>query len=415
MTLFKTSLFTTLSTIITVSCGFLIAKIFALFLGPTGFAMVGQFQNFMQLSQAFSGGMLGHGVIKYVAEYKNNEEKKRKIVSTAFVLVLGSSFFIGLMLFLFRHYFAGKIFHDTQFTLIITLFAFSFIFYVTNLFLLEVMNGENDTKRLTICKIISSIFSLVLSILLVKKYQLTGALLVLVGTPVAVFFITLFMMIKSNWFKITNFLSLPKTEWTVNLMRYALMTLTSALLIPAVQLFLRGRIIQTLSWQEAGYWDAITRISDAYLMIITSTLAIYYLPTLSQLVSRHEIKKEIVSGYKIIVPATILFAGVIFFLKKPLILLFFSHDFLPMISLFKYQLIGDVLKIGSWMLGYVMLAKAMVKSYIAMEILFSCCYILLSCIFLPLYGLIGITIAFALSYMIYWICLAILLRLSKNI
>ncbi len=47
--------------------------------------------------------------------------------------------------------------------------------------------------------------------------------------------------------------------------------------------------------------------------------------------------------------------------KKEIINILFSPQFLPMLYLFKYQLIGDVLKIGSWLLAYLMLAKAMTK------------------------------------------------------
>jgi PST family polysaccharide transporter len=39
--------------------------------------------------------------------------------------------------------------------------------------------------------------------------------------------------------------------------------------------------------------------------------------------------------------------------------------------LFTYQLLGDFFKIGSWLLAYLMIAKALAKTFIITEILFA--------------------------------------------
>lgn len=415
MTLAKVSLLTSIATLVGLICNFLIAKLLAVFLGPMGFAIMGQFQNFIQLAQACSSGMLGHGVVKYVAEYKNDQQQKSKLLSTALAISLISAIIIGCIVFTLRHYFALKILKSAHYSPIIGLFAFSFVFYVLNLFFLEVMNGERDTKRLTLGNMITNLSALFLTLFLVTQYHIVGGLLVFIISPIIVFGFLVRLMIKSHWFKIKNYFSLPNKAWVINLFRYALMTLVSALLTPLVQLFLRNHIIQSLSWREAGYWDAITKISDVYLLVITTTLAVYYLPKLSELTSTLEIKKEILFGYKTIFPVAILLAFLVFLVKKPLIFILFSHDFLPMLLLFKYQLLGDVLKVGAWLLSYILLAKAMVRLFILMEIIFSCSYALLAVILLHYEGLPGVTLAFAISYAIYWTILIMYFRFFKGL
>jgi PST family polysaccharide transporter len=81
-----------------------------------------------------------------------------------------------------------------------------------------------------------------------------------------------------------------------------------------------------------------------------------------------------------------------------------------MLPLFRFQLIGDVLKIGSWIMAFIMLARRLVKTFIITEILFSITYVFFSYYFINKYGIIGSTYAFALNYALYWITMGILMR-----
>ena len=61
----------------------------------------------------------------------------------------------------------------------------------------------------------------------------------------------------------------------------------------------------------------------------------------------------------------------IYVLRDIAILILFTEEFMPMSDLFFYQLIGDIFKIASWLLGYLMIAKAMTRIFIITEIVFS--------------------------------------------
>lgn len=146
------------------------------------------------------------------------------------------------------------------------------------------------------------------------------------------------------------------------------MSLTTAVMLPLSHILVRDHLSNTLGWEAAGYWEAMWRLSGAYLMLITTTLAVYYLPRLSELKDPEEIKIEIYRGYKIILPITILCGVAIFQLKGILIEIMFSKDFKKMEMLFAWQLVGDTLKIGSWILSYLILSRAMVGVYVITEI-----------------------------------------------
>lgn len=109
-------------------------------------------------------------------------------------------------------------------------------------------------------------------------------------------------------------------------------------------------------------------------------------------------------------PIVIALALAIYVLREFVVYIAFSDKFLPMLELFKWQLIGDVIKIASWLLGYLMLAKAMTKVFIYTEIGFSVLFVLLSIVFIDSFGLVGITYAFSVNYFLYLIMMILIFR-----
>jgi PST family polysaccharide transporter len=88
----------------------------------------------------------------------------------------------------------------------------------------------------------------------------------------------------------------------------------------------------------------------------------------------------------------------------------FTPEFIPMRELFALQMVGDTLKIGSWILGYLMLGKAMVKMFVISEIVFALSFYGLTCLFTSIIGLEGVALAHAVNYALYWIVVEINVR-----
>lgn len=194
------------------------------------------------------------------------------------------------------------------------------------------------------------------------------------------------------------------------LFAFTLMGLVSGFAVPAMQFFVRTKIITDFSVVDAGCWQAITRISDYYLAFITTVLSVYYLPRLSEIKDNAEMRKEIIHGYKIILPAVGILALLIWLCKVWVVRILFTADFLPMLPLFKYQLLGDFFKIGSWLVSYIMVAKALTKNFLVTEIVFSLSFVLFSYLLINRYGVIGATYAFCINYGIYWLTMWLLMK-----
>jgi PST family polysaccharide transporter len=183
------------------------------------------------------------------------------------------------------------------------------------------------------------------------------------------------------------------------------MAIASAVTIPAGQMIVRNFVIKNKSITDAGLWEGINRISAMYLMVITASLSVYFLPKLSELKTQGELRNEIFSVYKLVIPFLILTTFVIYIFRMFIIHLLFTSEFNGMKELFAFQLIGDVLKIMGWVLGYLLLAKAMTKIYIVMEIVNFLLLILISYFLVKWYGSVGATLAFAIVYLVYFVVL----------
>lgn len=412
MTLIKTSILSGIATIIRVTAMFIINKIVAVYVGSSGIAIIGQFQNFIAIIMTFSNGAISQGIVKYTAQYQTIQEKQ-KIFSTSVSISLICSFVISIILLIFAGYFSNLILKTQEFDSVFRLFGLTIFLFSLNTVLICILNGQKEIKKYTIVNICGSFISLIVSSSLVYFLNLLGALYAMVINQSIVFFVTLFFVVKSDWFKFEYFKHFIDKDSFLKLSKYSLMAIVSASVVPVSHLFIRNYLGENLGWDSAGYWQGIWYISSMYLMLVTTTLGVYYLPRLSEIEDKNELKSEIIYGYKIIMPIVILASLMIFLLKDYIILIAFSKEFMPMRELFAWQMIGDCIKIASWLIGYLMLAKAMTKLFIFSEIFFSASFVLMCVCFVNLYGLVGMTYAYCLNYIIYFVFLIFIWRNIK--
>ena len=399
MTLIKTSVLTAISTIITIISAFIINKVVAMYAGPTGLALIGQLKDFVTMITNISNGAITQGIVKYTAEYETIE-KKQKIFSTSIIVSLISSSIIAIILVVFNSFLSELILKDIQYGGVFIVFAFTVFLFALNTVLMSILNGQKEIKKYVLVNIVNSSLALIITSLLVLKFNIQGALYALVINQSIVFFVTLMFVLKSVWFRWEYFKQGIDKDSLKKLSKYSLMAITSAISAPLSYLVIRNYIGENLGWDSAGYWQGIWYISTMYLMLITTSLSVYYLPKLSEIKDKNELKKEIFNGYKIIMPIVIVSATLIYLLKEYVIIIAFDEKFMPMIELFAWQLIGDFFKIASFVVAYYLIAKAKTSQYVFIQIFFSFLFVILNYYICDIVGLLGVTIAYSLTYLI---------------
>lgn len=402
--------FTALSTLIKMVTNFLIVKVLAVYVGPSGVALLGQLSNFTSIVLTAGSGGINSGVTKYIAEDRKDSLRVSKIISTSSKISIFLSLVAGLLLIVFSKYLSLTILKSNEYNLVFIIFGCTLIFYTLNNQLLSILNGFQEYRKYVYVNIFASVIGLIFTVTLVLIWSLKGALIASVSFQSITFFLSLIIVLKSPWFSKEMFFGKFSKKVAINLFGFSLMTLVTASTVPVSQMLVRSHIASNLSLSDAGIWEGMNRISGMYLMIITASLSVYYLPKLSATKDDMLLKHEILKLYKFVLPIILFSITGMYFLRDIIIAILFTDDFSEMANLFPYQLIGDFFKIISWVLAFVMVAKAMIKWYIITEIIIAISLVLLSYFFISIYELKGANIAYMVSYFIYMLMMFFLFK-----
>lgn len=401
---------TSISTLVRMCTGLVSVKVVAAIIGPAGVALVGQLSNFSTMLLNFSNGCIGSGVTKYLAEFKDDKNATAQYLSTALRITVVCSLICGISLIVLHSLLSELIMQSRDYGYVFIIFGITILLYGLNNLLLSIVNGFKEFRRYVYINIANSIVGVTFTVLLVLTWGLEGALVSAVTYQSVMLFITLWILRKTPWLRWNNFTQKFSKLVATRYFKFALMSLTTVICVPISQMLLRGYVMAEISEVDAGLWEGMNRISSMYLMVITSSFTVYYLPRLSEITDPLELRREIYKSYAVIVPALIAGFALIYVLRFFIIRLLFTPEFAPMQSLFLWQLLGDFFKICSWLLAFLMVAKAMAKAFITTEIVFCLTYIVMGFLLIHLNGIVGLCQAYLANYILYTIIMILLFR-----
>jgi polysaccharide transporter, PST family len=401
MSIVRTGFYTTIATAARLLAGLVVIKLVAWFAGPVGVGKLGQFMSLMSLLAVLAGGGISAGIVKYVAEYRDDKEKLSRLLAAALWYALCASCVMGCAALLFSRQIALWLLGDQGYESLIRVLAVAQLGIALFNYILAVINGFMDVRRLAFIQVLGSAFSIVLVLWLSRWLHLYGALLALVVGQVLCLAVGLPTWWRSPYFQRSMLRMHFDRDMTLRLAAFSVMTLSSALLPPLINIAVRDHLALQFGWEKVGYWQAVSKVSDAYLLFLTTAINIYYLPKLASTHARAALVLELRNAYRYLLPAVIGLAAVVYVLRGWVTRLLFSADFMAANALYGPQLVGDVIKIASFILSYVMLAKAMTRLFVISECVFAASYLLLVYLFTAHFGLVGAMYAFTLNYLIY--------------
>ncbi|WP_245709624.1 O-antigen translocase [Flavobacterium degerlachei] len=411
--LFKISSLNSLSIILKIGIGLVTSKLLAVFVGPSGMALVGNLRNFMSSLETVSTLGFQNGIVKYVAEIEKDKLQLQKFISTVFMSLLLVALLLSGFLYFFAAFWNYRIFGSHfEYDFVFKALSLALPWYAVSILLVSVLNGLGNFKKVIWINSIGNAIGLLVSVVLILEYRTFGALLSIVISPALLFFVAFYFVNKEiAVFKIISSAAFD-FSFIKKLSSYSLMALVSSVLGPLVFLMVRNNIIQTLDIDQAGYWETMTRISTYYMLFVSTILTVYFLPKLSASKDSQETKSIFWSFYKGILPVFIFGVTIIYFARFFIIKLLFTNEFLQVESLFFWQLFGDVLKAASLILGYQFFAKRLTIAFIVSELVSLGLFYFLSDYLMGLFGIQGVVMAQALDNFVYLLILLLYFRKS---
>lgn len=378
-----------------------IQRLLAEIVGEAGIAKIGSLRNLLEILASFASIGIFSGVVKYVAEYKEDKEQLQKLFSTTLVFTVFGSGLVFLVLFFGADYLSQTIFDAAEYAYLIKLLALMVPFISMYRVFNGIVNGLSRYKKLAGIDLFSYILSAVLTVILLFTNNIDGALIAIAITPALQFFVLLFIFVKV----LREYVQFSKLSFKIpmakGLLAFSLMSFFSTVLLNYVEIDIRVMVQKRITMADAGIWTAMTNISKNYMVFSSAIFTLYVLPKFAGIHNKIDFKEELINIYKTLLPLFGVGMLLIFFLRKYVIQIIYP-DFLAMEPLFKWQLLGDFVRLAAIVLGYQFLAKKMVRNFIFSEILSLALFYGFSYYLSGIYGVEGVVMAHFLRYIVYF-------------
>jgi O-antigen/teichoic acid export membrane protein len=407
--LFQVSWLNTVSVIVRITGGLVAGKIVALFIGPQGLAITGNFRNFLSGIDIISTLGFQNGIVKYIAEHDKDSGELKKILATIFISILIIILVMIIILLSLAGIFNNLIFPGQDYSWIFQVLAYSLPLYTGNFILISVLNGLGNYRYVININILGNISGVGISALLIWKMGISGALLGLIASPVIIFIISSYIFYSRFGVAFLKWKYFSRNYFS-GLLSFSAMSIFAALFTPVVYISIRNKIALQVGEIAAGYWEGVNRISVFYMIFIFTLLTVYYLPKLSAAKSESEIKSLFAGYYRYVVPMFTFGLILVYIFREIIIKIALSDAFMPMKDLFFWQLTGDFLKVCGLVLAFELIAKKAIKAFLIFEAFSFAFLYAASTFFIPEFGAEGAVMAHTLNYAILLILFLVYFR-----
>ncbi len=402
MSLARASVWTAASTLVKIGAGLLVVKLLAVAYGPGGVGMAGNFRQMVTVLGVLAGAGIFNGVTKYVAQYLDDSQRLRLVVGTSSAMVLGFSTLLALIFVLASGPISQGLFGQRDYQGLVRLVALVQLGIAWANLSLAIIKGFRDAAGNALALILGSLIGVLAWLVSWRLGGYPGALLGLALVPALVVIPGAIILHRRRHLPLSYLKPCWDRETAANLSKFTFMALMTSITMPVAYVMMRNLLAVRYGWDTVGIWQGVSSISDAWLQFITASFSVYLLPTLSRLTAKADISREIGRALRFVLPAVALVGFGVWVLRDFAIWLLFSAKFTAMRDLFAWQLVGDVLKVGAYVFGYLIIAKASLRLYILAEISQFALLTGFSRWLIPEYGALGAAQAYMATYIVWF-------------
>ena len=385
-------------------------KIMALLLGPSGIGLMGLYENIIELTQKIVGMGINSSGVRQIAEAVGSNNQQR-ISRTAQVLqrtslslgMLGAVFIIGFSAQLAEFSF-GNDQHATGVALL-SLAVFCNLLSDGQGALVQGMRRISDLAKIGI---LGTLYGTLISIVCVYFLHEDGVVLSIVLVSVV-------GLITSWWYKrkivlpAYPLISAQVGREQAELLKLGFAFMSSGLMVFGSAYLVRIFIVRNVGVDAAGLYQSAWALGGLYIGFILQAMGADFYPRLTAIVNDHNACNRVVNEQAHIslllagpgVIATLTFAPLA-------IAIFYTSKFDGAIELLRWLCLGMTLRVLSWPMGYIIVAKNDQKLFFFAELAWTVVYLVLAWLCVKTFSLNGAGIAFFWSYifhvaMIYFI------------
>jgi O-antigen/teichoic acid export membrane protein len=378
-------------------------KIVAVLVGTAGLGVISYLYNLVQLASSVSNLGIGSGVVKMTSQNLSRGEDQEidRLKVTAFSPTFWLSVLISLTLIAASKGLSIWLMGDARYALYVALVASSIPCLTLSQSLTSVLNGYKAIRGIALITAWGALITVLLVAPLVWKYRVTGVVLHLVLQSVAMLAVTLLFYHRiipgRGLFRALSFRGFD-ARIARALAAFGVATFLLNVFQSLTFLMVRKLIQQSFGEHGVGLYQVPYGLTLQYLNIVLISLMTYSLPTMSALREESSLGEELNHTLRASVLAIVPIISALLVLKRFLVLLLYSPQFLPSVSLLEIQLIGDFFKVIAYVFGVALLSRPRLTAWLVLDLFWDVVFIGSSYYLLGRVGLVGVGIAFLGAY-----------------
>ncbi len=391
------------------------AKAAALLIGPAGVGLMGIFNSVLALASLVAGMGLETSGVRQIAESVgsgDDERVSRTIIAFRRVaLLLG---FLGAVIFFaLRHPISQITFGDDEHAAAIGYLSIALFCVVLATAQTTLIRGVRRIGDLAKTSVFGIALGTVIGLPVLYFFRLDGVGAYLIISAALTLIITW-------WYARRIPLAKVAVTWrqtwleSRELISLGFVFMASGLATLGIAYLVRVMVLRHLGLEAAGFYEAASAISNVYVGFILGAMGADYFPHLSSLShdnpeSNRLMNAQVEVGLLAATPGILLVLALgPFFIE-----LLYSKEFVTAYEILRWQALGTFLRIFSWPLAYLMLARGKKALYFWNELLTNLLYLGALTVLVDFVGLPGIGIAFFLMYVFYTLATTLIaMRLS---
>jgi PST family polysaccharide transporter len=386
--------------ILSMALGIVRTKVVAVVLGPSGVGLFGLFGSIVDFASSIAGMGVSSSGIRQVAEAAASGDSRRlgraaqAVRRTVIPLAVAGLTAVVVL--------AGPIsrftFGSDEHGISVAVIGLAVLFRLLYDSRIAVIQGLRRIGDLAKTNIIGAAVGTALTVPLVVLWKEEGVAAALAVSTAAMFAAASYFYARVDLPRNAASASERRQE-ALALLKLGSAFMASAVMTMGVSFAIRMLTTRELGIDAAGLYQCAWALAGLYVGLILQAMGADFYPRLTAVANDHHACTRMVNEQALVsvllaapgVVATIAFAPVV-------ISIFYSHAFDGAVPVLRWLCLGVALRLVSWPLGYVLIAKGDQKRFFYSELGWTIVHLTLAWIGLRSYGVVGAALAFVGAY-----------------
>lgn len=391
------------SQLITIFIGIIRNKVIAILLGTAGAGLISVYQSVLDVIKSISGFGIETSGVREVSQTAEDDDKSElyKTISVIDTWSLILAILSAIICIAFAYPISQWLFDDGTHTLQVGILSVSLFFMVLAAGQTVVLQGLRQISYMVKSSIIWNLAGLIVAIPLYAYLKIDGVIPVFIVVSIGMYYSAYYYRRKLGIPKIKlSFEEVRKRG--IGMLRLGLFVALAAIPTTASLFVIRAFLVNNSGLETVGLFQAASTITNVYLSLILKSMGADFYPRLCGVIKDNQSSAKLINEQTqvvLILCAPAILALLLF--SKLLLAMLYSYDFVGASSVLNWQILGTFLKVLSWPLGFILLAKGKGAIYFFTEMLYLAVYLGSTYLLYPHLGFDAIGIAYLIGYVIY--------------